>query len=578
MFPPAMPRLPFRHPSLLLALCLLATALRAALPAPDADDGGITLPPGFRALVYADNLVVNKRVGRSNENLRGLAVAPNGDVYAKGKFGQIWALRDTNGDGRADKIEEFDPGDGGTHIAFHHGYLYHSSRTTVYRYKYRPGELVPSSPVEIIVRNLPAERDHDAKAFAFDESGGMIVEVGSPFNVYSDGDRRLGAKGKTDAEVAEFQKTYGGFWRFDPDKPNQTQADGTRFSTGHRHSLALVWQPTSKNFFMAMMGRDNMDVIDPAHYDALDNAERDAEEFHLLKQDTNIGWPYSYWDPIKKARMRGPEYGGDNRRPEDNPAFDKPMIAFPAHWAPLQMCLYDGTQFPEKYRSGMFLAFHGSWNRAPRPQAGYKVVFIPFDAKGLPTGKTASGEGNYEEFATGFPGVDYFTNTRDARYRPSGVATGPDGSLYISETEKGRIWRVIYTGDMTPRAHGSVATLNTSSGQTYPPIAADTPGGKIYAAVCAACHMPNGSGVPAMQPALTGSAILAGDTDRLINVILKGPAAVLPADREKFSNIMPPLAAVYNDTDLSSLINYVRANFAPAAPKVTPAQVAAQRK
>ncbi len=154
-----------------------------ALPAPDPDDGGITLPPGFRALVYADNLVVGKRVGRSQENLRGLAVAPNGDVYAKGHQGQIWALRDTNGDGRADVIQEFGPGDGGTHIMFHDGYLYHSSRTTVYRYKYIPGELVPSSPLEVIVHDLPAERDHDQKSFAFDESGHIIVEVGSPYNV-----------------------------------------------------------------------------------------------------------------------------------------------------------------------------------------------------------------------------------------------------------------------------------------------------------------------------------------------------------------------------------------------------------
>src|SRR5262249_10166488 len=77
---------------------------KAALPAPDADDGGITLPPGFRALIYADDLVVNKRVGNSREALRGLAVAPNGDLFAKGKFGKIWALRDTNGDGRVDKI------------------------------------------------------------------------------------------------------------------------------------------------------------------------------------------------------------------------------------------------------------------------------------------------------------------------------------------------------------------------------------------------------------------------------------------------------------------------------------------
>lgn len=561
-------------PALLLAAAAIA---RGALPAPDADDGGITLPPGFRALVFADNLVVNKRVGNTNERLRGLAVAPNGDLFAKGKVGKIWAMRDTDGDGRADKFEEFGPGDGGTHIMFHGGYLYHSSRTTVYRYKYIPGELTPSSPLEVIVKDLPAERDHDAKAFAFDESGAMIVEVGSPYNVFSDGDRRLGAKGKTDAEVATFQKTFGGFWRFDPAKPGQTQADGTRFSTGHRHAMALVWQPTSKHFFMAQMGRDNMDVIAPEFYDALDNAERNAEEFHLLKQDTNIGWPYTYWDTIKKARMRAPEYGGDNRKRDDNPAFAKPQIAFPAHWAPIQMCLYEGTQFPAKYRGGMFLAFHGSWNRAPRPQAGYKVVFIPFGADGLPTGKTASGEGTYEDFATGFPGVDYFTNSRDAKYRPAGVATGPDGSLYISETEKGRIWRVIYTGEAATSASESTPRRSIAVAQTYAPVGADTPGGKIYAAVCAACHMPNGSGVPAMQPALTANAIVAGDTDRLINVILKGPVAVLPADREKFSNVMPPFAAVYDDAEVASLINYLRANFAPSAPKVTPAQVATQR-
>jgi glucose/arabinose dehydrogenase/mono/diheme cytochrome c family protein len=558
-----------KHSLLVLCTGLVFASVSAsvALPAPDPDDGGITLPAGFRALIYADNLTAGRTVGRNRENLRGIAVATNGDVYVKGKFGGIWAMRDTNGDGRADLIKEFGPGDGGTHIQFHDGYLYHSSRTTVYRYKYTPGELVPSSPLEVIVRDLPAERDHDAKAFAFDESGHMIVEVGSPYNVYSKPDRQFGAKGFSPAEVAKFQETYGGFWRFDPNKTNQTQANGVRFSTGHRHSLALVWQPVSKNFFMCMMGRDNMNIVDPEHYDELDNAERDAEEFHLLKEGVNIGWPMTYWDPIKKARMAAPEYGGDNRKRDDNPGFDKPLIAFPAHWAPLQMCLYDGTQFPEKYRGGMFLAFHGSWNRAPRPQAGYKVVFIPFDSDGMPTGK-------YESFAENFPGVEYFTNTRDAKYRPCGVGVGPDGSLYISDTEKGRIWRVIYTGETAVAKTASAVSV--ASGQTYAPINADTPGGKIYAQICAACHMPNGSGVPGMQPALAGSAVIASDTDRLINVLLKGPAAVLPPDREKFSSAMPPFF-IYSDAEIASILNYIRANFAADAPKVTAEQVAAQR-
>ncbi len=572
--PPGAHLRPMRSPApTLVALLTLsvAAATRAALPTPDPDDGGIYLQPGFRALVVADNLVVNKKVGNTAERLRGLAVAPNGDLYAKGKSGLIWAMRDTDGDGRFDLIKEFGPGDGGTHIMFHDGYLYHSSRTTVYRYKYIPGELVPSSPLEVIVKDLPAEKDHDAKSFGFDESGHMIVEVGSPYNVYSDGDRRFGAKGKTDAEVAEFQKTYGGFWRFDPNQHDQTQADGVRFSTGHRHSLSLVWHPVSKNFFMAQMGRDALNVIDPVHYDELDNAERVSEVMHLLKEGSNLGWPYTYWDPIKKAHMLAPEYGGDGFKRKDPDPYDKPVVAFPGHWAPLQACLYDGAQFPKEYHNGIFIAFHGSWNRAPRSQAGYNVCFVPFDEKGMP-------KGTYEQFAWGFPQVDEFTNTGDAMYRPCGVAVAPDGSLYIGDTEKGRIWRVIFTGETNTSANSpNHVARRTATPSNFKAVDANTPGGKIYAQLCSTCHMANGSGVPGMQPALTTSKVVAGDSTTLINLLLKGPAAVLPADREKFNNVMPALGAVYNDADLASVINFVRKNFAPGAPEVTAAQVAAQR-
>lgn len=540
----------------------------AALPAPDPDDGAIALPPGFRALVVADNLVVGKRVGNTPEKLRGLAIAPNGDIYAKGKFGLIWALRDTDGDGRADVIKEFGPGDGGTHIMFHNGWLYHSSRTAVYRYKYTPGELVPSGEMQTVVKNLPAEKDHDAKAFAFDEQGRLLVEIGSPYNVFADGDRRLGAKGKTDAEVAEFQNTFGGFWRFDSNKLNQTQADGTRFATGHRHALALEFHPVSKNFFMAQMGRDNLNVVAPEYYDALDNAERVSEVMHLVREGSNFGWPYTYWDPIKKARMFAPEYGGDNRKRAEPDPYDKPVVAFPAHWAPIQMALYSGTQFPKKYQGGMFIAFHGSWNRAPRAQGGYNVCFVPFDENGLP-------KETYERFAEGFSGLEEFTRTGDARFRPAGVAVGPDGSLYIGETEKGRLWRVIYTGETSP-AGGLRRNVIATPAQAAPPIGADTPGGKIYLQVCAACHMPNGSGVPGMQPSLMNNAVIAGDSKRLIDVLLKGPAAVLPADREKFSNVMPPFS-ILSDSDIASVITYLRKNFAPSAPPVTAGQVAAQR-
>ena len=544
----------------ILCPVLLALTTHAVLPVPDPDDGAINLPPGFRAVVVADNLVPKYKFGA----IRFISVAPNGDIYVKAYRNGLFALRDTNGDGRADVIEHFGSGNG-TCVLVRDGWLYYSTTTGVYRYKYTPGELVPAGEPETIISGLPAGRQHDAKVFAFDGDGRLLVEVGSPFNVYSDNDRKPGAKGK---DATEFLQTHGGFWRFDANKTNQTLADGFHFSTGHRHSLSLVWNPVSTNFFMVMMGRDNLNIADSVHYDDLDNAERVAEEMHVLREGINIGWPYTYWDPIKQARMVAPEFGGDNYKRDTNSNYDKPVIAFPAHWAPLQMTLYTGGQFPEKYRGGMFLAFHGSWNRAPLPQAGYRVVYIPFDETGMP-------RGNYETFADGFAGKEDFTSTRDARFRPCGVTVGPDGSLYVTDTEKGRIWRIFYTGENKPANKHEPITSATPS---TPLIGADTPGGKLYAQVCAACHMANGSGVPNMQPALAGSKVVAGDIDQLINVVLKGPAAVLPADREKFSNVMPPFGSALGDADIAAVLNFIRKNFdSGSSGEITSGQVAAQR-
>jgi glucose/arabinose dehydrogenase/mono/diheme cytochrome c family protein len=547
--------------AILLSAAFLVRSAMAALPVPDADDGDILLPPGFRALVVADNLVPKYKFGA----IRFISVAPDGDIYVKAFRNGLFALRDTNGDGRADVIEHFGTGNG-TCVLVRSNWLYYSTTTGVYRYPYMPGELVPSGEPQTIVSGLPAGKQHDAKVFAFDGEGRMLVEVGSPFNVYSDGDRTLGAKGK---DATEFLQTHGGYWRFDPDKTNQTQADGFHFSTGHRHSLSLAWNPVSTNFFMVMMGRDNMNVVNPTDYDELDNAERVSEEMHELREGINIGWPYTYWDPIKKARMVSPEFGGDNRKRDPNPAYDKPLIAFPGHWAPLQMSRYDAAQFPEKYRGGMFVAFHGSWNRAPLPQAGYKVAFVPFDENGMPRGE-------YEPFAEGFSGRDTFTNPREARFRPGGVAVGPDGSLYVTDTEKGRIWRIIYTGEPST---GTKRTVLASAPASAPLIGADTAGGKLYTMACAPCHMPNGSGVPNMQPPLAGSKVVAGDTDRLVNILLRGPTNVLPADREKYNNVMPVFGPALRDEDIANVLNFIRKNFAPDAAKneVTAGQVAAQR-
>ena len=568
--------------SALLPIALVvALRLPAAPPAPDADNGGITLPPGFRALVFADNVVVDRKINNRSNNLRFIAVAPNGDVYAKTKRGSLLALRDTDGDGRADVVKEFGSG-GGSGLLLHDGWLYHSTDKDVFRYKYTPGELVPSGEPEPIVIDLPNQRTHESKSFFFDDRGRLIVETGSPSNAYGgENDRRLGAKG---SDATEFLQAHGGFWRFDPAKPNQKQSDGEHIATGHRHVVGVAWNPVSRSAFFVMHGRDNLSAVAPNFYNDDDNAELPAEEFHQLREGQNLGWPYTYWDPLKNARMVAPEFGGDNQKRAEPGKYPEPIIAFPAHWAPLQMTFYNATQFPAKYRGGAFVAFHGSWNRAPKPQKGYNVAFIPFDAAGKPLG-------SYEVFADGFSGRTEFTSPREAMYRPGGVAVGPDGSLYIAETEKGRIWRVTYTGETapttttpaapsphpTPTATVPAPVKTAPVGPPKPPVVVNARGKQIYAQQCASCHMADGSGVANLQPSLLDSAVVRGDPALLIRTILHGPAAALPADRPKYSNVMPGYAALLNDVRGADLVTYVRQAFGDGASAVTRDQVKAQR-
>ncbi|MBU6510657.1 MAG: sorbosone dehydrogenase, partial [Gammaproteobacteria bacterium] len=116
--------------------------------------------------------------------------------------------------------------------------------------------------------------------------------------------------------------------------------------------------------------------------------------------------------------------------------YGQPILAFPGHWAPEALMFYTGDAFPARYRGGAFIAFHGSWNRAPLPQAGYQVVFVPFQGE--------RPAGGYEVFAGGLAGSSPLVSPDDAHFRANGVAEGPQGALYISDSQHGRIWRVVY--------------------------------------------------------------------------------------------------------------------------------------
>jgi glucose/arabinose dehydrogenase len=409
------------------AACLLMQAGHAATVACDADNGGLTLPSGFCALVVADGL----------GPARHMAVASNGDLYVALRTrgtdaAGVVGLRDTNGDGKMDVTERF--GRGGTGIVVHNGYLYVATTTSIERYKMRAGQLTPEATAETIVGELPGAGAHADKGIAFDGKGGLYVNVGAPSNACQQPDRRAGVRGQDPCPLLE---THGGIWKFDENKIGQKQSDGVRYATGMRQMPAIAWHDGA--LYATMNNRDQLDQMWPAVFTAKDNETRPSEPMYKIEQNANFGWPYCFHDSQQNKLILNPEYGGDGKTVGRCTGFVPPIATFPAHWAPVDMTFYTGTQFPAHYRNGAFVAFHGSWNRTPAPQAGYNITFQPF-TNGKPSGA-------YEVFADGFTGKTPLMSPTDAVARPDGVIQATDGSLYISDSQKGKVWRVLYRGN-----------------------------------------------------------------------------------------------------------------------------------
>lgn len=409
------------------AVLVTGIATGAAAPACDSDNGGIKLPSGFCALVAAD------LIGAA----RHMVVAPNGDLYVALRGGRqggggLIGLRDRDGDGRLETRESFGEGST-TGIAIRNGYLYAGTTTSVQRYKMTPGQLKPSGAAETVIDQLPAGRAHQDKGISFDGQGSVYVNVGAPSNACQAQDRLPGVRGQDPCALLE---KHGGIWKFDENKLGQKQEDGILFATGLRQMLAHDWHDGA--LYIAMNNRDQLDTMWPTLFTAQENAERPAEPLYRAVQGVNFGWPYCFYDYGQKKLLLNPEYGGDGKAEGRCNQFTLPVAAFPAHWAPVDLKFYSGTQFPKRYQGGAFIAFHGSWNRSPMPQDGYNVTFQPF-ADGKPSGA-------FEVFAEGFAGRSPLMLPNDAVARADGVAQAPDGSLYIGESQKGRIWRVMYQG------------------------------------------------------------------------------------------------------------------------------------
>ena len=430
----------------LLALSGIATAnaqksSSAAAKGCNAGNGGLTLPAGFCATIVADNL------GR----VRHITVASNGDIYANSwsssytdlknaPGGYIVALRDTNRDGKADTTQRFGtvhqdgkPG-GGTGIAVFRDSLYVEDNGSIVRYRLARGQLVPQGKPDVILSGMWTERGHIMHPFAIASDGTMYVNSGSITNSCQEKDRTIESKGIMPCPELEL---HAGIWRYDANKSGQKFSPAERFATGTRNVVALALDG-SNELFATLHGRDHLGPNWPKLYTLTQNNELPAEILARIERGDDFGWPYCYFDPDQGKHVLAPEYGGDGGKTQGVCEQKKqPLASFPAHWAPNGMTFYNGSTFPAKYRGGVFVAFHGSHDRTPL-QGGYLVAFVPFSG-GKPSGQ-------FEEFATGFAGEEAVASPAEAPHRPMGLAVGPDGSLYVSDDVKGRIWRITYAG------------------------------------------------------------------------------------------------------------------------------------
>lgn len=487
------------------------------------DDSGLKLPPGFCATVFADDI----------GHARHMVVGANGVVYVNTWSGVYYgnrppheggflvALQDTKDTGKADRIERFGEtaqtgGAGGLGIGLYKGYLYAEINDRIVRYSLPPGEIVPKDGPETIVSGLPLGGDHPMHPFLIDAKGSLYVDVATATNACQARNRRAGSPGSD--PCTELQ-TRGGVWLYDANKTDQKFSPGERYATGIRNAEGFALDSAGR-VFVTQHGRDQLHMNWPELYKPEEEATQPAEELMLLKSGGDYGWPECYYDGITRNLVLAPEYGGDGGK-KIGVCADKipPTAAFPAHWAPNGMVLYDKQQFPARYHNGVFIAFHGSWDRAPYAQGGYNVVF-----QGL-NGDHASGE--CEIFADGFAGAR--KTPGGAAYRPSGLAVGPDGALYVSDDVHGRIYRIVYAGGPNTAATftpcpaesataGEVATAPAkppeagvaSHGPAVPPGATAAMvalGNRLYhgptGAICTSCHGDNAKGSP-LGPDLTG--------------------------------------------------------------------------
>ena len=414
-----------------VGICLLVAGCGG--DSAESEAAAMTLPDGFRATLFADGLPTPRHI----------AVTPEGRVYVTLRSGQakfqptdeaggIAGFEDSDGDGVADITRTFGRDSADTGLALSDDYLYYSTMTGIYAFPLGD-QVLPAGPEEPVVTEMPQSGSgHRTKAITFDDEGHLYTQVGAPSNSCQVEPGVPGSPGMTPCTLLD---EHGGVFRFLGDSRNQLHAEyGIRYSGGHRNIVALEWNGSAGALYALMHGRDGLNNLWPEHFSAEADIEIPAEEFHRLDQGSDLGWPYTYWDPLRGERMVSPEYGGDGTTATDSTDYAEPLIAFPGHWAPNDLVFYDHDAFPARYRYGAFIAFHGAVSPRRPDRGGYAVAFVPMNSAGDVTG-------DWELFADDFELPAAAGGTAG---RPTGLAVGPDGALYVVDDAGGRIWKIAY--------------------------------------------------------------------------------------------------------------------------------------
>lgn len=407
-----------KHFLLLVLVLYLFDACKAQTS--QSNDSDLKLLDGFRSEVIADSLGFSRQ----------LAVLPNGDLFIVGRKSHI--IENQTGNYKKTTFS----GIKGAGVQTMNDYVYVSTSTDIFRYDIRNLYETLEPDKEILMGGFSVQPKHGFKTFSIDSLGNIYVNLGAPSNICEELDLETDAT-ITNPNPCPQLDNNAGIWKFSISTLNQKPEDGIKYATGIRNAVAIDWNNKVNKLYVVQHGRDRLNDKYPELYSEKDNANDPAEEFLVVEEGDKFGWPYCYLDYNTQQKILSPEYGVNKKLVGICADFKDPLMGFPAHYSPNDLIFYYDEKFPEKYHNAAFIAFHGSWNRAPLNQKSFNLVVQPMGNDGMP-------KGEWEVFADGFAGKDIISSPGEVNARPCGLAQDKKGNLCVLDSMNGKLWRIWY--------------------------------------------------------------------------------------------------------------------------------------